>query len=523
MSFLTSLTGLNAASTKLSAASNNIANAATDTFKRSDVDFADVYAQNVRQAPGNTVGNGVMTAKVTQQFTQGSITNTGRTLDLAIAGNGFFATQPNSAQNTGQIYYTRGGSFDINSQNDVVTSSGDKLLIKNNTGGLQPLSIPPKTTGKFEKTTAIRQQILLPINTQPPEAPFDKNKLNSFNASNNFTFYDNQGRLQNGTIYYIRQPQNPNSNLTSWDLKVFAGNQPINPKTSNTTIKVQDSPNVQRTAMGFKWDVKDGNLSINEGDLIISGRNFYIEGNKLFEKTQSGNVEAGGITKSTSEISLNFYLKPKEKDPDFRENYGLSAGDIYDFMRSDSFNQLVKYEREIKVDGSIWLDQNGKMISGLEKQAYDFPGVGVINFDRQNSRATSGNFSIIAQASDGKPEGDLSGINIDANGNVVASYSNGSNNNLGQLQITTFANPGGLRQIGDTRYVATNASGQANDGTPGTEGFGSVRSGSIERSNVDITTELVDLIMAQRNFQANSKAIEIDNTMTKSVIDSVRS
>ena len=90
---------------------------------------------------------------------------------------------------------------------------------------------------------------------------------------------------------------------------------------------------------------------------------------------------------------------------------------------------------------------------------------------------------------------------------------------VGQLTIANFANVQGLKAIGDARYVASPDSGAAITGEAGRNGLGSVRSGSLERSNVDLTAELVGLIAAQRNFQANAKAMETDSTLLQTIIN----
>lgn len=127
-------------------------------------------------------------------------------------------------------------------------------------------------------------------------------------------------------------------------------------------------------------------------------------------------------------------------------------------------------------------------------------------------------FSVLSLAQDGYPSGRLDGLNIDANGTVRANYTNGRTEALGKLIVANFANPNGLKQVGNANYVATAVSGEASLGQAGGDGFGSIQSGSLERSNVDITEELVNLITAQRNFQANAKAIETTTTLTNTII-----
>jgi flagellar hook protein FlgE len=111
----------------------------------------------------------------------------------------------------------------------------------------------------------------------------------------------------------------------------------------------------------------------------------------------------------------------------------------------------------------------------------------------------------------------LSDMSIDPEGLIVASFSDGSTQPLGRVALATFSNPGGLRQQGDGRWSVTGESGVPVTGTPKGDGFGAVQTGAIERANVDLTEELVALIAAQRNFQANAKAIETANALTQTV------
>jgi flagellar hook-basal body protein len=104
-------------------------------------------------------------------------------------------------------------------------------------------------------------------------------------------------------------------------------------------------------------------------------------------------------------------------------------------------------------------------------------------------------------------------------GLVNATYSNGSQVSLGKIVLANFSSPSGLRQVGDASYLSSAISGVAKVGEAGSAGFGSIRAGATERANVDLTQELVDLITAQRNFQANAKAIETSSTMTSAIIN----
>ena len=172
-------------------------------------------------------------------------------------------------------------------------------------------------------------------------------------------------------------------------------------------------------------------------------------------------------------------------------------------------------------EGELTFDKTGKLLSPKNVVHYESSSEGVsvsldINFGASTQFAQP--FSVLSIEQDGFTSGRLDGLEIDASGTVRANYTNGQNNPLGKIVLANFNNQNGLKQIGNATYVATAVSGNAQVGEAGAEGFGTVLSGSLERSNVDITEELVNLITAQRNFQASAKAIETTTTLTQTII-----
>ena len=172
-------------------------------------------------------------------------------------------------------------------------------------------------------------------------------------------------------------------------------------------------------------------------------------------------------------------------------------------------------------EGELTFDKTGKLLSPKNLVSYENSSEGVsvdidINFGASTQFAQP--FSVLSIEQDGFTSGRLDGLEIDASGTVRANYTNGQNNPLGKIVLANFNNQNGLKQIGNATYVATAVSGNAQVGEAGAEGFGTVLSGSLERSNVDITEELVNLITAQRNFQASAKAIETTTTLTQTII-----
>ena len=171
--------------------------------------------------------------------------------------------------------------------------------------------------------------------------------------------------------------------------------------------------------------------------------------------------------------------------------------------------------------GELTFDTSGTLVSPVGEAVLKSATIigNDINVDYQGSTQFNSPFAVLTQSQNGAPEGDLVGVNIGEDGLVVASYSNGSQKSLGKIILANFATPKGLRQVGNSGFTATSQSGEAKLGEPGAAGFGTIRAGATERSNVDLTAELVALITAQRNFQANAKAIETSSTLTQTIIN----
>lgn len=128
-------------------------------------------------------------------------------------------------------------------------------------------------------------------------------------------------------------------------------------------------------------------------------------------------------------------------------------------------------------------------------------------------------FSVNSRRQDGKAVGQLDGVTVGEDGIVRASFSNGDSQALGKVALANFANPSGLRQLGNSTWAATGVSGEPRAGEPGVNGFGGLMSNAVERSNVDITEELVGLIAAQRNFQANAKALDTASQISQTIFN----
>lgn len=140
-----------------------------------------------------------------------------------------------------------------------------------------------------------------------------------------------------------------------------------------------------------------------------------------------------------------------------------------------------------------------------------------LTFDFTASTQYGSAFGVSSLVQDGYTTGMPSGFNVSADGTVLGRYTNGQSQKLGQVTIANFANPQGLQPLGNNRWAPTSAAGSPLSGTPGTASLGVIQSGAVEDANVDLTAELVNMITAQRVYQANAQTIKTQDSMMQTI------
>ncbi|MCW5574110.1 MAG: flagellar hook protein FlgE [Steroidobacteraceae bacterium] len=212
------------------------------------------------------------------------------------------------------------------------------------------------------------------------------------------------------------------------------------------------------------------------------------------------------------------------------DSLGAAHTASYYFTRSANANE---WSARLYVDGTavggpqpLEFSDTGALVTpaGGELSFPAYPpatGAAPISLTVDVSRATQygSQFTVNSVSQDGFTTGRLTGIDVDSTGVVSARYTNGRSLALGQVAMTNFANTQGLQQLGDTTWSETFTSGPAQRGLAGNSGFGLVQSGALEASNVDLTAQLVNMITAQRNFQANAQMISTADQITQTVIN----
>jgi len=216
-----------------------------------------------------------------------------------------------------------------------------------------------------------------------------------------------------------------------------------------------------------------------------------------------------GVGATVESITQNFALGPVEQ-----------TGSALDMaINGDGFfttKNVITQEMLFTRNGSMTVDGAGYVSDGSNNRLQIFPtdATGTITSTTPADAQIPPTNGVDAT---GNPV-EFAGISVGDDGSVTASYADGSNIVIGKVALASFIAPQGLKQIGSSNWVTTGISGAATYGQPSTGQYGSLLSGALERSNVDIAEELVGLITAQRNFQANAKAIDTATQISQTVI-----
>ena len=266
--------------------------------------------------------------------------------------------------------------------------------------------------------------------------------------------------------------------------------------------------------------------------------------NDLQLPTQPSPPQATGSIYAALNLDAQQVVPAAAFDPSDPGSYNHSTSIVtYDSLGNDHTTTMYfRKTADNQWSGYLYVDGNAVTSGGAASFALDFdsagalinpanglvtmdaytpPGAAPLNLvmDFGNTTQYGGPFSVNSLGQDGYSSGRLSGVDIDSDGIVFARYTNGQSSAIGKVALAKFNNSQGLRQVGDTNWVETFPSGDAQLGEAGTSSFGAIQSGALEASTVDIAEQLVNLITAQRNFQANAQVITTSDTITQTIIN----
>jgi flagellar hook protein FlgE len=543
MSFNIALSGIRAASQDLEVTGNNIANSSTNGFKESRTEFGDVYTASIGNSGTLSAGSGVRVQNIAQQFREGNISFTDNLLDLAISGTGFFVTSTSGEQG-----FTRSGTFGVDEEGFVVNNSNGRLqgFGADANGNLNNLisDIEVSSANLQPQTTVqVSTEINLDSREAPPQTAFIIPAARAAAAGD----LDN-----NATSVTVTNPQGVATTLV---LSAAAGGSDDASSMSNVLnnalgiesqvnaagdveiildggFSLTGNPDIAgtpaldlstTTALGIGFNPLDSATFNHTTPTVIfdSLGNSHVLQQYFVKQPYDPSNAAAQPANAWQVVSLvdgqNVGAPTDPTDPIATataavQNIFFSPNGTFDDVASDAIN----------ISNWTPLNASGGAIGALGPLAAGAPiGTESSNFNISltGSSQVAGDFEVRAGSQDGTATGRLAGLTINDEGVLVARYTNGQNRDLAQIALADFANAQGLSQTGSTSWVETSDSGVPLIGPPGTASLGFIESGALEDSNVNLSEQLVNLIIAQRNFQANSKTIETADSVTQTILN----
>jgi flagellar hook protein FlgE len=508
-SFYIPLSGLDADSTALNTIANNLANMNTNGFKSQTTNFGDLFYQQVgSNGSGDEIqaGTGVQVASNTTDYSGGSIATTGVSTDAAINGAGFFVLDGGG----GSQLYTQNGAFQLSSNGTLETSDGLAVMgypatkgVVNTNGGLSDINIPtgqvmqPSATTNFGMTQNLDS-----------EAPLGSKTTGQVQV------YDSLGNNYEATVTYTNQGNN------TWGYSVSLPNT------------LQGGSNVAAgvTTLNYNFGSNGGTLAT-----VDPGTNLTITGPTV---SGSATITAPTVTPGESVANyvtaLNAAITAAGITGTVATSNAAGQLSIAGTGISSSGSVIQEPVASASATGTLTFDSSGNLVSpATNVSGVTFSGLADgastmnLNFNLFGANGT-GNVSQVAAASstsatsqNGFASGQYESFAVNSSGLISAIYSNGQTQNVGQLALATVSNEQGLVDMGSTEYRATTASGNASVGAAGAGGRGSIEGSSLEASNVNISAEFSDLIVAQRAFEANSKAVTTFDSVTQETINMI--
>jgi len=539
------VSGLKTHQTKMDVIGNNIANVNTVGFKSSSVTFSEIMYQNLSGASGpnaltgtggvnaKQIGLGVTTGSTSVNITgAGASQTTGRAFDIKLndtnSATSFFIVSNGSG-----TQFTRAGSFYVDGAGNLcMTSTGYNVM------GWQ---VDP-TTGDIRKDTVSALRVMSEKNmTSAPEATvngrcegvLDKNSTDVTSEAGqamNLSFYDALGYsyvakfaiketnrdtgeytveltdILDSTNKSILDQTKYDSVTGTYDPDylgdifgaVKSQTKTYTPRAGWTTVDAANNI-FEYNATYYRYDAAAGNLV----EVADNGGGNYVQvpggTTKTLAEAFGVSPYATGITMTNGVVTANvsganYTLKFNPDDGVF-DYIGATGQDNVFLNLKDTLGGNFE-NIDIDFTGTKWFDNGGSSTIGMDKGDVD------------------------GKTGTGKKLGDMIGVFVDTNGKIYGSYDNGNTILLGQIAVAQFANAMGLEKVGDNCYTTTLNSGEFDGiGVDITAGGGTMSTGMLEMSNVDLSSEFTEMITTQRGFQANSRIITVSDTLLEELIN----
>lgn len=531
------LAGLRAHQQYIDVVGNNISNANTPGYKGQRALFAELLSQTLRPAngPGGTIGGtnpmqiglGVQMAAVATDAGQGGFTATGRTFDLAIEGKGFFATQK-----LGQRLYTRVGTFAFDSNQDLVDlRTGFKVLssvgspIQIDAGQIVPAqattkidfqgNLPAVVTGPKAEVLASAAPFLVETTLVPATAATGLNQLSTngtdYVAGDTITI---SGTDADGTIVsasFVYGTGVGENGTTLGQFVTF-----LNTQFSQSTATIEPDGKIKLTANA----TGEAKMTLSFADPVPkttwTAHQFAVETDGAGPDTATTSIEVFDPAGVGHVLTMK-YERQTDGSWTLTTTMPIADGTVVNGTVSG-----IRFAN----DGSFLGVQGPTTI--LQLQFANQPGAQAIDltfgvaggFDGVTQ--TGDDTTVEAKSQDGYAAGTLATLSVNGKGEILGFFTNGQSLTLASIGIANFVNPEGLSREGNTGFAESANSGVVQLGQADNGITGAVRSGVLEASNVDIAAEFVNLIQAQRGFQANARVITATDSLLAELVNIVR-
>ncbi len=495
--FQPSTLGMQSQAHKMNTIGYNIANVNTGGFKRTDTAFHTVLSDNFFQQHDN---GGVKPYSIATNDMQGLVQSTNRVLDLAIVGQGFFAVQP-ELTSTGQVFYTRDGSFEINTvdgqTSSVTADDGNTITVSNgylvDKNGYFVLGSPINADGTFtssaaapmrvdqyaftdlgQATTAATMQFNLPSGTE----------FGDDAETYTLKVYDNNGTERNVTFNFSKtltdnqwRIDSTADNLTTSDLTPSAAfaysvggatNREISFDAANNTLQVIDATTGIPVAGAFS--------GLAAGDEI----------------TLTGSANNDGTTFTISSID--------NEGSQLTLNGGVAA-------EANSGATAISFASTSTLTNALVFSPTGELQSPTEltyTATWDDGGTSSFTINIESMTQFDGNFTPYRTDQNGYGQADITGISFNTAGEVIGAFSDGTERTIYKIPLYDFTNPNGLASENGMLFTETASSGSPDVFFADESSKASFLASAQEVSNVDIALEFTQMIQTQTAYNMNS-------------------
>ena len=483
-SLYSGVSGLKNHQTRMDVVGNNISNVNTTGFKSSRVTFSDTLSQTLSGASAPTenrggtnpkqIGLGSATSAIDTLFTDGSVQSTGVNTDLCLSGNGLFIVKDGNLS-----YYTRNGNFKFDKEGYYVNSDGLKV----------------------QGWSATTPGDAINTNGQPSEICIPAGKTMAASATSKATFSSNLNAAEPMIKSITITTADGKTETINTDGKTFKVGAPYTiggtaSTIASLTLNMTDGTNTTETEGSFTVGYSKPKTTIaTVHDSLGNSHNVVI----YMTKTGADN------TGSTWRMSL----------ADVKAD-GTSTATLKDSNGKDINLAMPKTEVKFNVNGG-YDTGSGTTTLTLTNGAV---GTQTVALDFTALTQYAGSSTAFA-TTDGNAAGTLKSVSIDSAGVITGTYTNGLNVQEAQVAIAQFNNASGLTKTGNSLYTESNNSGTPNIGTISDLGC-TVTPSSLEMSNVDMASELTDMIVTQRGYQSNSKIITVSDELLETLINMKR-